>query len=191
MPESFDYKEAPDVQMLGEPGGPAPSRRGFLFWLGAALNVVVGLLVAVPILGYVFSSWKRDDWQAWVDLIPGGVDDFPRGQTRMATYRNPPEFDVTWDGYTANTPCWVRRLEDGSFNVFAINCTHLGCPVRWFPESKLFMCPCHGGVYYADGSHAAGPPPRGLYPYKVDQDALKQGRLRILAGRLPTLQETT
>jgi len=69
MPESFDYKEAPDVQMLGEPGGPVPSRRGILFWFGAALNVLVGLLVAVPIIGYVFSSWKRDDWQAWVDLV--------------------------------------------------------------------------------------------------------------------------
>ena len=162
-----------------------------MFWLGLGLNVVVGLLVAVPILGYVFSTWKRDAWQQWVTLIPGKIDDYPIGQTRLATYRNPKEFDVSWDGYTANIPCWVRRLEDGSFTVFAINCTHLGCPVRWFPESNLFMCPCHGGVYYADVGHAAGPPPRGLYTYKIDEAATQKGELRILAGRLPTLQEPT
>jgi menaquinol-cytochrome c reductase iron-sulfur subunit len=57
------------------------------------------------------------------------------------------------------------------FQVFAINCAHLGCPVRWFPQSGLFMCPCHGGVYYSDGSRASGPPERGLfeYRYKVEQ----------------------
>ena len=191
MPESFDYKEAPDLKMLGPDDGPEPSRRGVLFWLGLCLNGLVAVLIAVPIIGYVFASWKRDDWQAWVDLVPGKIDDYPKGQTRLASYRNPAKFDVTWDGYTAETPCWVRRLDDGSITVFAINCTHLGCPVRWFPESNLFMCPCHGGVYYADGTHAAGPPPRGLYTYAVDEQAFKDGKLRILAGRLPTLQETT
>ena len=191
MPESFDYKEAPDPAMIGPDNGPEPSRRGVLFWIGVCLNGLVGALIAVPIIGYVFASWKRDQWQAWVDLVPGKIDDYPKGQTRLATYRNPAKFDVTWDGYTAETPCWVRRLDDGSFTVFAINCTHLGCPVRWFPESNLFMCPCHGGVYYADGEHAAGPPPRGLYTYSVDQEAYKNGQLRVLAGRLPTLQETT
>lgn len=191
MPENFDYKEAPDVRMLGGDGGPEPSRRGFLFWLGLSLNVVVGTLVALPIIGYVFASFRRDKWQAWIDLVPATIDSYPKGQTRLAQYRNPAKFDVTWDGYTADIPCWVRHESNGKLTVFAINCTHLGCPVRWFPESNLFMCPCHGGVYYADGSHAAGPPPRGLYTYKLDQDALTKGRVRIMGGRLPTLQEPT
>tara|TARA_Y100000589_G_scaffold29497_2_gene24673 strand:- start:13805 stop:14380 length:576 start_codon:yes stop_codon:yes gene_type:complete len=191
MPENFDYKEAPDLRMLGEGDGPEPSRRGLLFWLGAGMMATVGFLVTLPIIGYVFASFKRNAWQAWVELVPGEVDSYPKGQTRLAQFRNPAKFDVTWDGYTADIPCWVRREENGTFTVFAINCTHLGCPVRWFPESNLFMCPCHGGVYYADGSHAAGPPPRGLYTYEVDQDAAAKGKLRILAGRLPTLQEPT
>jgi Rieske Fe-S protein len=56
--------------------------------------------------------------------------------------------------------------------------------VRWFEESKLFMCPCHGGAYYQDGSRASGPPERGLfeYKYKVVNKALS-----IDVHGLPTL----
>ena len=119
---------------------------------------------------------------AWIPLGP--VIQFPENQTRLATYRNP--FVQAWDGETANVPCWVRRLAGDTFQVFAINCAHLGCPVRWFPESGLFMCPCHGGVYYADGSRASGPPPRGLFQYihKVEG-----GQLWVRGGELPTLAE--
>jgi Rieske Fe-S protein len=87
------------------------------------------------------------------------------------------------DGKTVDTACWVRRVAGEKFQVFAVNCMHLGWPVRWFPQSGLFMCPCHGGVYYRDGSRASGPPERGLfeYPYKVEN-----GLVTIHAGELPT-----
>ena len=114
--------------------------------------------------------------------VLGPIERFPAGETRLATYENP--FRVPWDGPTATLACWVRRLEGEQFQVFAINCTHLGCPVRWFDESKLFMCPCHGGAFYQDGSHASGPPPRGLYTYAWE---IKDGKLWIATGLLPTL----
>jgi cytochrome b6-f complex iron-sulfur subunit len=41
-------------------------------------------------------------------------------------------------------------------------CTHLGCGVAWNAEKKSFLCPCHGGVYAADGRVLSGPPPRPL-----------------------------
>jgi Rieske Fe-S protein len=74
-------------------------------------------------------------------------------------------------------------MEGDKFQVFAINCAHLGCPVRWFPQSGLFMCPCHGGAYYSDGARASGPPERGLfeYPFKI-----VGGKLHIQAGEMPT-----
>jgi len=81
-------------------------------------------------------------------------------------------------------PCWVRRVHGEEFQVFAINCTHLGCPVRWFEESKLFMCPCLGGFFFAAGELAAGPPPRGLYIY---QHKVENNELLIAAGVMPTL----
>ncbi|MGD9764714.1 MAG: ubiquinol-cytochrome c reductase iron-sulfur subunit [Candidatus Binatia bacterium] len=158
------------------------SRRNFLLKLGTALNAVAATLLAVPIIGYLGGALRGRREQAWIAL--GALDDFAVGQTRLATYVNP--FTKPWDGDTAKIPCWVRRIAADQFQVFAINCTHLGCPVRWFPESELFMCPCHGGVYYADGERASGPPPRGLYQYdhKIDN-----GQLFVQGGRLPTLAQ--
>jgi menaquinol-cytochrome c reductase iron-sulfur subunit len=58
----------------------------------------------------------------------------------------------------------------------------LGCPVRWLPDADLFMCPCHGGVYYKDGKVAAGPPPRPLVKYPV---RLRNGQVEIRTSPLP------
>jgi len=160
----------------------SPSRRGFLFTLGLALNAVAGALLGIPIVGFLLSPVRRVNQQAWIDL--GRVETFPEGQTRLATYVNP--FHTPWDGKTADVACWVRRLSGDTFQVFAINCAHLGCPVRWFEESNLFLCPCHGGTYYADGQRASGPPPRGLYQYEYK---VEEGVLRVRGGQLPTLSE--
>jgi menaquinol-cytochrome c reductase iron-sulfur subunit len=162
---------------------PPPTRRKALFALGGVLMTIGGGLAAIPVLGFVLAPLTRRYPNQWVGL--GKVTDFPEGQTRLASYRNPR--GAPWDGSTDRIPCWVRRIEGQRFQVFSIHCTHLGCPVKWFQESGLFMCPCHGGIYYEDGSRAAGPPPRGLYtyPHKV-----VDGRLEINAGRLPTLHET-
>ena len=158
------------------------SRRGMLMKLGILFNGAVGVVLAVPIVRYLLSPVireRRPGYESWLSLGP--LAQFPEGQTRLATFRNP-VVDPT-DGETANIPCWVRRVAGENFQVFAINCAHLGCPVRWFPQSGLFMCPCHGGVYYSDGSRASGPPERGMfeYHYKVEQ-----GNLLIKAGEMPT-----
>ncbi len=158
------------------------SRRNFLVALGAGLNVLAGILFAIPVVGYIMSSLRKKETQAWVSLGP--ITEFPEKTTRLATFRNP--ITVPWDGVTANIPCWVRRVEGEKLQVFAINCAHLGCPVRWFAESQLFMCPCHGGAYYADGSRASGPPERGLYEYEYK---IENGELLVLGGEFPTLNE--
>jgi Rieske Fe-S protein len=158
------------------------SRRAFLFKLAVGINGFVGLVLAAPILGYLLGPAlkKAGGYNSWIRL--GAVDAFPRGQTRLAEYINP--VTAPSDGETAKTACWVRHAEDGSFQVFAINCAHLGCPVRWFEQSRLFLCPCHGGAYYEDGSRASGPPLRGLFQY---QHRVAGADLMILAGQLPTL----
>lgn len=159
---------------------PSPGRRGFLFKLGLALNVLGAALVGVPVLGFILAPMRRLGGQSWIRLGP--VNDFPPGETRLATYENPGS--AHWDGATAKTACWVRHVGNGQFQVFAVNCAHLGCPVRWFAQSRLFMCPCHGGVYYEDGSRASGPPPRGLFEYELQ---IRNGELYVRGGQLPTL----
>jgi len=157
------------------------SRRGLLAKVGLAFNAAAGAILAVPIVRYLLSPIRGGSTgnESWISL--GSLNQFPVGETRLATFRNPIVYPA--DGETANIPCWVRHSDGETFQVFAINCAHLGCPVRWFPQSGLFMCPCHGGVYYEDGSRASGPPERGLfeYTYKVEQ-----GALMIKAGKLPT-----
>ncbi len=158
------------------------SRRAFLFKLSVALNAVVGAVLAVPLFGYLFGPAIKKDANtgAWITL--GSIADFPVGETRLADFRSPvASFD---DGDTAKTACWVRRISEQKFQVFAINCAHLGCPVRWFAQSKLFLCPCHGGAYYEDGSRASGPPERGLFEYRYK---LTGNSLVIHAGDMPTL----
>ena len=158
------------------------SRRQMFLKTALLFNGAVGVLLAVPIVRFLLSPVTRGrkaGYESWISL--GSIDDFPSGQTRLATYRNP--VAQTWDGDTADVPCWVRHTDGDSFQVFAINCAHLGCPVRWFPNSGLFMCPCHGGAYYADGSRASGPPERGLFEYRFK---IHDGKLLIQAGEMPT-----
>jgi quinol---cytochrome c reductase iron-sulfur subunit, bacillus type len=158
------------------------TRRGLFAKIGILLNGLVAAALAVPIGRFLLSSITRgraDGYLSWVSLGP--VSQFPEGETRLATFRNP--YVMPTDGKTADTACWVRRVAGDQFQVFAVNCAHLGCPVRWFPQSGLFMCPCHGGAYYRDGARASGPPERGLfeYPYKI-----ANGAIVIQAGELPT-----
>ena len=160
------------------------SRRWLLLKVGALFNAVVGVAVAVPVVKYLLSPVRPDDaYKSWISL--GSVDKFPVGKTRLAKFTNPVSRE--WDGETDCVACWVRRISQKEFQVFAINCAHLGCPVRWFPQSQLFMCPCHGGAYYADGSRASGPPERGLFTYDTK---IVGGKLQINAGQMPTLSNT-
>jgi menaquinol-cytochrome c reductase iron-sulfur subunit len=158
------------------------SRREMFLKIAIIFNGLVGAVLAIPIVRYILSPVIRErkpGYETWLSL--GTVDQFPSGQTRLAAYRNP--VADPWDGETANVACWVRHVDDANFQVFAINCAHLGCPVRWFPQSSLFMCPCHGGAYYSDGSRASGPPERGLFEYTFK---IENGRLLIKAGEMPT-----
>jgi hypothetical protein len=113
--------------------GPNTSRRGFLFRVRNLLNLVLLSALPLPIVGDLLAPLRRETFLKWISL--GAASAFPENQTRLAVYKNP--FRQPTDGPTVNVPCWVRRLNGDSFQVFSDNCSHLGCPVRWFPESQL------------------------------------------------------
>jgi Rieske Fe-S protein len=172
-----------------------PERRTFLGWLAYGLGTVAAAAVGLPFLGYLLGARKgRPEW-----VTVGPIADFAHGQTRMVTFDNP--MRQPWDGVVSHTGVYVRYqgADDNerdeaarhTFLVLAVNCAHLGCPVEWFQESGLFMCPCHGGVYYADGERASGPPPRGLFHvvYRLVR-ADGSWQLQIQAPHYPSLHDT-
>ena len=158
------------------------SRRSLLMKIGIFLNSVVAVILACRSYATFFPRLRAGCGTVTTRgfLLVMSLE-FPSGQTRLATYQNP--FANQSDGKTADIACWVRNVDGQTFQVFAVNCAHLGCPVRWFPQSGLFMCPCHGGAYYQDGSRASGPPERGLFQYEYK---MAGETLLIKAGQLPT-----
>ena len=92
------------------------SRRAALVKLGVFLNGIVGVFLAVPIVRYLLSPVIREKkfgYESWLSL--GGLEQFPAGQTRLATYRNP--VVNAWDGETADIACWVRNIDGQTFQV--------------------------------------------------------------------------
>ena len=66
----------------------------------------------------------------------------------------------------------VKRGESG-FQAFSSTCPHLGCKVHWTAEDQTFFCPCHRGVFDANGVAVSGPPADGkqnLYPVPLTVD---------------------
>jgi menaquinol-cytochrome c reductase iron-sulfur subunit len=181
MMDSPSTTEAADTSSETHP----PNRRGFFRWLTAVCGVVAGAVLSIPLVGYFFNVRKRA--APWVDLGP--ITEFPLNVTRRVDFVNP--LQSPWDGVTALTGVYARNGGKGSggddkFLVLSVYCAHLGCPVSWFPQSGLFMCPCHGGVYYENGERASGPPPRGLYHCSW---RVQDGRLQVQAPHYPTLQD--
>jgi len=139
------------------------SRRRFLARLSLGLSGIGAALVGVPVVGFLLAPLLRQVPEQWQSV--GAIDQFKVGETVQVPLSDPSP--LPWAGVAAKTTAWLRRDSEQEFVAFAVNCTHLGCPVRWLQDAGLFMCPCHGGVYYNDGSPAAGPPPRSLNRYPV------------------------
>jgi nitrate reductase gamma subunit len=159
--------------------GPLPAetdRRRFLNRLSIALAGTAGVVVAAPSLAFLLGLRKVEP--VWRPI--GTLDQFQPGTTTLVTFTD--ASPLPWAGVTARTAAWLRRGTSDQFVAFSVNCTHLGCPVRWLPDADLFMCPCHGGVFYKDGRVASGPPGRRLSEYPV---RVRDGAVEILASPLP------
>lgn len=166
---------------------PAPlvkteGRRRFLHALGTGLGSLAALAVAIPAVWYLLGPLLRHVPSVWRPV--GKADSFPEGHTTKVSFRD--AGDLAWSGGSGITVAWLRHEKGDRFIAFAVYCSHLGCPVRWESSAELFMCPCHGGVYYLDGTVAAGPPPRPLPRYPV---RVRNGEVEIRTTRLPIAGE--
>jgi cytochrome b6-f complex iron-sulfur subunit len=58
---------------------------------------------------------------------------------------------------------------DGEVVALWWKCPHLGCRVPWCESSGQFECPCHGSVFNRVGEHRAGPSPRGMDRFGIEE----------------------
>ncbi len=154
------------------------NRRSFILKVISLSGGIAAVIISIPLIGVLFEPLLRKIPNTWRSV--GKVDSFNVGETVLVHFIN--SSPLPWTGVTENTASWLRRISEDQFDAFSVNCAHLGCPVKWLPDARLFMCPCHGGVYYEDGSYAAGPPPRGLYKYPV---RIRNNEVEIFAGPIP------
>jgi menaquinol-cytochrome c reductase iron-sulfur subunit len=154
------------------------ARRQLLGKMSVGLGAAGGVALGVPMVGFVVGPLLHPAAPEWRPV--GKTDSFVIGETVAVTF--PDASPLPWAGVTGKTAAWLRRVNEKRFQAFSIHCAHLGCPVRWLSEARLFMCPCHGGVYYQDGTVAAGPPPHPLPQYPV---RLQDGNVEILTVPIP------
>ena len=161
-----------------EPAAPTMARRSFLTKLSLAAGTFGAALVGVPVVGFLVAPLLKQPPKVWRPV--GAIDKFTVGDTVLVSFED--ASPLPWSGVAARTAAWLRRDSETEFTAFSINCTHLGCPVRWLADAKLFMCPCHGGVYDDVGTNVAGPPPEPLPRYPV---RVSQGQVEIETSPVP------
>lgn len=171
-----------DSSGAGPSGEEEPGRRRFLIRLSMAAGSLIAIMAGLPVIGYVLLPVFRKMQRQWVSVGP--VSRFTVGDTVLVSFENPSA--RPWAGVTGKTGAWVRRVEDSNFIAFVLNCSHLGCPVRWEASPKLFICPCHGSVYYEDGTVAAGPAPFPLQRFRV---RLRGGQVELESRPIPITED--
>jgi menaquinol-cytochrome c reductase iron-sulfur subunit len=149
---------------------PVGSRRTFFGWVTAAAAAMIGLGLAVPLIGYFISPALKRRESSWVDV--GGLDELPVGEPKQLDY-----VATVKDGWMeakSNKAVWAIKHGDGQVTVFSPMCTHLGCGYRWDGADRQFKCPCHGSVFDVTGRVLGGPAPRPLdrLPSKIENGRL-------------------
>ena len=173
-----------------DPGTPEEiTRRRFMANASLVIGGVVGLTLAVPIIGSLIPS-SKDAKGTWSPLAsnefslldsatskPVKLHFTLRGKDNYLPEQAVPEYvwgikvdpakfeasrpNLFMKGSPAGVPYDVINL---NFVIMSPICPHLGCYFNWNEASNKFLCPCHGSEYTLDGTHIAGPAPRGLDP---------------------------
>jgi Rieske Fe-S protein len=126
--------------------------------IGGALATLLGAFALKPA-----AAASRDKW-----IRAGTLGEL--SETPVARVLSVARADGWYRERARQTVFLVRDGERG-VKALSATCTHLGCQVRWDGDAKTFICPCHGGVYGADGRVLEGPPPRPLDTVEVRVDA--------------------
>jgi len=190
-----EMRAVADIAAAATPAAaPAPlptyTRSRFLEASTIGLGAAIGAVVTLPVLGFMVLPSFTNLEEGEADLGP--IDNFPKDTFVIASYlANPKAGEVT------RRTAFVRNngpAESGepSFTILYSRCVHLGCPVQpngpidlaatknvngvelQYVLAQSFGCPCHGGLYDAEGNRQAGPPVRSMDRYSF---SIKDGHL--------------
>lgn len=150
------------------------SRRSFLSVLLGIGTAGMGAMLAVPVLRYVLSplyaKTKGSEWSEVGEVSEFAASTGPVRKTITFTRRD------GWREVVSAQSVYVSRAGDGQLKVISAICPHLGCSVSWQADHANFVCPCHGGVFKADGENVSGPPPRAMDALPTQ---VKDGKLQV------------
>lgn len=136
------------------------TRRSFLGALLGLGSTGVGLLLAAPVVRFIFypitAKTRDSDWAE-----AGPVSDFANMKSPMRRTLDLVQRDG-WRKIVNTQIVYIDSKADGKLTALSSICPHLGCAASWRDAEEKFMCPCHGGVFTRDGACVAGPPPRGM-----------------------------
>ena len=79
-----------------------------------------------------------------------------------------------WIEKTVPVTIYVKDQGEGKTLAMLSVCPHLGCSVKWNAQEDLFQCPCHRGIFDAEGNVIEGPPPGPLtrLDTKIEEESL-------------------
>jgi Rieske Fe-S protein len=134
-------------------------------------------LIGIPAAIFVIGPSQQRTTGGWVPV--GAVDEFP--------LNNPTLVNTTvskqqgWVVEQQELSVFVSTDNGTDFVALSDRCTHLGCRVRHVDENDQngepgFFCPCHNGVFDADGEILAGPIPRPLDHFETK---VENGQLHV------------
>jgi len=136
-------------------------RRRFLKHCSGILGAIYATILAVPALGFLFSTLKRGNQKERTyrltrlnDLEPGVPQRFTIVDQREDAWTKYPSGPVG--------SVWITKGQDGTVTAFSSTCPHLGCVVDYVPGDEEFFCPCHAASFQTDGAVVGGPAPRGM-----------------------------
>jgi menaquinol-cytochrome c reductase iron-sulfur subunit len=168
VPDKRDQMKSKYTADRGVPGafeGETVTRRRFMTGSAHAAGAIAASAFALPALGFALGPVFEEVESSWEAV--GVPDDFP-----VDTYVPKVITTTLGIGEAGKTTVYIRRRDPAidtepadrysQYIAISTRCMHLGCPVRYVPASKNFICPCHGGVYDFRGLRSGGPPVRPL-----------------------------
>ncbi len=131
----------------------------------AALLTATVVAGAMPVLVYLWPAPPKGQKKGPIKVtLDKPIDQLQNGDAiKFDAPKSPNSAFIMADGGGDNAPGdlafggFVSKDQAGKVNVFAINCSHLGCSVALNSADKSFDCPCHGSRFHLDGTVLHGP----------------------------------